>query len=391
VGKAIAYATPVFFLLIALELVLARARGLSGAYRLNDAVNSLSLGVMSQVVGLFVRVFNIGVYALVFQHVALGEWPQAWWAWLLAIVFYDFCYYWNHRLGHESAVFWASHVVHHQSQCYNLSTALRQTSSGAFLGWIFYLPMAVAGVPPEMFAVAAIVDLLYQYWIHTEVIGKLGWFDRWFASPSNHRVHHAVNDRYLDRNYGGILMLWDRLFGTFVEESERCVYGTRAPLNSWDPLWANLEVYADLARRSWHAERWSDKLLVWLKPPGWQPAGAQGIAWQKPAFDAGSVRTFDPPLSTMARVFAAAQITLAVLGTTALLWYADALPFAPRVLGAVAIIGVLWVTGAVMQGRLRILPAVLLQVILLGALLGAGASISVPPSAPAATAPAPAG
>ena len=390
-GKAIAYATPVFFLLIMLELVLARARGLDGAYRLNDAVNSLSLGVMSQVVGLFVRVFNFGVYALVFEHVALGEWPQAWWAWGLAIVFYDFCYYWNHRLGHESAVFWASHVVHHQSQCYNLSTALRQTSSGAFLGWIFYLPMAVAGVPPEMFAVAAIVDLLYQYWIHTEVIGKLGWFDRWFASPSNHRVHHAVNDRYLDRNYGGILMLWDRLFGTFVEESERCVYGTRAPLNSWDPLWANLEVYADLARRSWQAERWPDKLRIWLKPPGWQPAGAHGVAWQKPAFDVGSVRTFDPPLSMAARVFAAIQIALAVLGTTALLWYADVLPSVPRVCVAVAIIGGLWLTGAVMQGRLRILPAVLLQLIVLGVLLGAGASISAPPSVPAATAPVPAG
>ena len=220
-GKAIAFATPVFFLLIALELLVARARGMAGAYRLNDAVNSLSLGVMSQVVGLFVRVFNYGVYVLVFEHVALGNWPGEWWAWALAIVFYDFCYYWNHRLGHESAVFWASHVVHHQSQRYNLSTALRQTSSGAFLGWIFYLPMAVAGVPPAMFAVAAIVDLLYQYWIHTEVIGKLGWFDRWFASPSNHRVHHAVNDRYIDRNYGGIFMAWDHLFGTFVDESER--------------------------------------------------------------------------------------------------------------------------------------------------------------------------
>ena len=154
-GKAIAFATPVFFLLIALELLVARARGMAGAYRLNDAVNSLSLGVMSQVVGLFVRVFNYGVYALVFEHVAFVVWPHEWWAWALAIVFYDFCYYWTHRLGHESAVFWASHVVHHQSQRYNLSTALRQTSSGAFLGWIFYLPMAVAGVPPEMFAVAA--------------------------------------------------------------------------------------------------------------------------------------------------------------------------------------------------------------------------------------------
>jgi sterol desaturase/sphingolipid hydroxylase (fatty acid hydroxylase superfamily) len=371
VGKAIAYATPVFFLLIALEFVVARVRGLDGAYRLNDAVNSLSLGVMSQVVGLFVRVFNIGVYTLVFGHVALGVWPQAWWAWGLAIVFYDFCYYWNHRLGHESAVFWASHVVHHQSQYYNLSTALRQTSSGAFLGWIFYLPMAVAGVPPEMFAVAAIVDLLYQYWIHTEVIGKLGAFDRWFASPSNHRVHHAVNDRYLDRNYGGILMIWDRMFGTFVEESERCVYGTRAPLNSWDPLWANLEVYADLARKSWQAERWRDKVLVWLKPPGWQPTNAQGAAWQKTAFNIGAVRRFDPPLSATTRVFAAAQITLAVLGATALLWYAGQLQPMPRVLSAVAIIGVLWMTGAVMQGRMRIVPALALQAVLLGALLGA--------------------
>ncbi len=204
---------------------------------------------------------------------ALWQLPaDQWWVWVLAIVSYDFCYYWNHRLGHESAVFWAAHVVHHQSQEYNLSTALRQTSSGALLGWIFYLPMAIAGIPPEVFVVAAVVNLLYQYWIHTEQVGKLGWFDRWFGSPSNHRVHHAVNDRYIDRNYGGITMLWDRLFGTFVEEGERCVYGTRAPLDSWDPLWANFEVYADLARKSRALPRWRDKLAVWLMPPGWQPA-----------------------------------------------------------------------------------------------------------------------
>ena len=102
---------------------------------------------------------------------------------------------------------------------------------------------------------AAVVNLLYQYWIHTEQVGSLGWFDRWFSSPSNHRVHHAVNDRYIDRNYGGIFIAWDRLFGTFVDETERCVYGTRAPLDSWDPFWANVEVYADLARKSWNADR----------------------------------------------------------------------------------------------------------------------------------------
>jgi alkylglycerol monooxygenase len=354
-GKAIAIATPVFFLLMAIELLVARRRGLRDAYRLNDAVNSLSLGVISEVVKLFARVLIIGIYAWLFEHVALGAWPtDAWWAWVLAIVFYDFCYYWNHRLGHESAVFWAAHVVHHQSQCYNLSTALRQTSSGALLSWIFYVPMAVAGVPPEMFAVAAIVDLLYQYWIHTEVVGKLGWFDRWFASPSNHRVHHAVNDCYIDRNYGGIFMVWDRLFGTFVEESEKCVYGTRAPLESWDPLWANVEVYADLVRKSRHASRWRDRLRVWFKPPGWQPAGVAGGPWAKPAFDVRAVRTYDPPIDARVRAFAMLQLTVAVGGAVPLLWFADELSRAALLAGALVIVGVLWATGAAMQGRLRL-------------------------------------
>ena len=255
-GPAIAVAVPVFFILIWIEYAIGRRRGNSN-YRLNDAVNSLSLGVLSQVVNLFTRLLRIGIYAVAFSYLAIWELPaDQWWVWVAGIVAYDFCYYWNHRLGHESAIFWAAHVVHHQSQEYNLSTALRQTSSGVLLGWIFYLPMAVIGFPVEVFVVAAVVNLLYQYWIHTEQIDKLGWFDRWFASPSNHRVHHAVNDRYIDRNYSGIFMAWDHLFGTFVEEKERCVYGTRSPLNSWDPLWANVEVYADLAKQSWVEPRW---------------------------------------------------------------------------------------------------------------------------------------
>jgi sterol desaturase/sphingolipid hydroxylase (fatty acid hydroxylase superfamily) len=352
VGKVIAVATPVFFALIALELLVGRARRRSN-YRLNDAVNSLSLGVMSQVVGLFTKLLVVGIYAAVYSVAALWQLPaDQWWVWALAIVGYDFCYYWNHRLGHESAVFWAAHVVHHQSQEYNLSTALRQTSSGALLGWIFYLPLAIAGIPPEVFVVAAVVNLLYQYWIHTEHVGKLGWFDRWFSSPSNHRVHHAVNDRYIDRNYGGITMLWDRLFGTFVEETEPCVYGTRAPLDSWDPLWANLEVYADLARKSRALPRWRDKLAVWLMPPGWQPAVADGPAWHKPAFDVSRVRRYDPPLDRAAQAFVVVHFVAVLCGATALLWYAGQLPFATLVVAALAILGVLWLIGAVMQGRL---------------------------------------
>ena len=363
-GQAIAVATPFFFLLIALEWGWARVRGLP-AYRLNDAVNSLSLGVMSQVTSLFFRVLSIGIYTAVFAHIALGTWPKdAWWAWALAIVFYDFCYYWQHRLGHESAVFWASHVVHHQSQCYNLSTALRQTSSGALLSWIFYLPMAVAGVPPGMFAMAAVVDLLYQYWIHTELVGRLGWFDRWFASPSNHRVHHAVNDRYIDRNYGGIFMAWDHLFGSFVEEDERCVYGTRTSLESWDPLWANLEVYAALARKSWRIPGLLDKVRVWLMPPGWQPSTAGGRPWHETTFDIESVRRYDPPMSRASRAFALLHLVVAIIGALPLLWYSDTLDPAALVAGAVAVLAVLWVIGAVMQGRLRIATALLVEIVI---------------------------
>jgi alkylglycerol monooxygenase len=360
-GKAIALATPFFFLLIGVELLAARSRGMAGAYRLNDAVNSLSLGVLSQVMNLFMRVLAIGIYIWIFDRVALGTWPRdQWWAWVGAIVFYDFCYYWNHRLGHESAMFWASHVVHHQSRCYNLTTALRQSSSGVLLGWLFYVPMAIAGVPPEMFAVAAVVDLLYQYWIHTELVGKLGWFDRWFASPSNHRVHHAVNDRYIDRNYGGIFMVWDRLFGTFVEETERCVYGTRSPLNSWDPLWANLEVYADLARKSWRRTRWRDKALTWLKPPGWEPAAAHAAA-AKPAFDVAAVRPYNPPMSRGAQRFAVLQLIAAILGTLPLLWFADGLSRSALLAWAGAIIATLWLTGAVMQSRVGLGTAIAVQ------------------------------
>jgi hypothetical protein len=226
-----------------------------------------------------------------------------------------------------------------------------------------------------MFAVAAIVDLLYQYWIHTEVVGKLGWFDRWFASPSNHRVHHAVNDCYIDRNYGGILMVWDRLFGTFVEESEKCVYGTRAPLESWDPLWANVEVYADLARKSRHADRWRDKLLVWFMPPGWQPAGVAGGPWDKPAFDLQRMRTYDPPMDARARAFALLQLTVAIGGAVPLLWFADEMSRAALLAGALAIVGVLWATGAVMQGRLRLGSALVVEA---GVVLVALASAALP-------------
>ncbi|MDM0077315.1 lysoplasmalogenase family protein [Variovorax sp. J2P1-59] len=357
-GQIIVLATPVFFLMIGIEFLVGRLRARRGTgqdtYRLPDTLNSIGLGMLSQISAAITGLLRIGIYTAIWSAFALFRnddfWMQ-WYGWVLALVFYDFCYYWLHRFGHESAVLWAAHVVHHQSQHYNLSTALRQTSSGALLGWIFYLPMALAGVPPLVFGAVALIDLLYQFWVHTEQVGKLGWFDRWFCSPSNHRVHHAVNDRYVDRNYGGVLIVWDRLFGTFKEEDEPCVYGTRSPLQSWDPVWANAEVYWSLARDTWRTRRWRDKLRIWFKPPGWRPADVAALD-PKPPFDIAEVRRYEPPASRGVQVFAAIQFMALLGGATAFLWYSDTFPFTSSLVWLTALTAGLWATGAVLQGRL---------------------------------------
>ncbi|HWI82395.1 lysoplasmalogenase family protein [Ramlibacter sp.] len=364
-SQLIVLATPAFLLLIALEIAWGLARG-RNTYRLADAVSSMSAGMLSEITKVFTRVLRVGIYTAAYAHVALVPLEAArafwstWYGWLLALLCYDFCYYWLHRAGHEIAIFWAAHVVHHQSQDYNLSTALRQTSSGALLGWVFALPLALAGVPPLVFGAVALIDLLYQFWVHTEHVGKLGWFDRWFCSPSNHRVHHAVNDRYLDRNYGGVLIVWDRLFGSFRQEDERCVYGTRHPLNSLDPLWSNLEVYCALARDAWHTGRWGDKLRVWIKPPGWRPADV-AARFPRPPFDLSAVRRFDPPVTRPMAWFAAVQFVLLLAAVLAFLWRADTLALPQDAVWVAALTAGLWGVSATLQGRITWLELLLIE------------------------------
>ena len=379
-SKVIVWATPVFLLLIALEFWVSRRRTrvagaragapLAPAFGLADSINSLSLGVLSQLAGLLSKALSIGIYTLVFEAVAL--WPDSgfwttWYGVLAALLLYDFCYYWLHRAGHEVAVLWAAHVVHHQSQHYNLTTALRQTSSGVLLGWVFYLPLAVLGVPPLVFGIVALIDLLYQFWVHTELVGRLGWFDRVFCSPSNHRVHHAINAGYLDRNYGGILVLWDRLFGTFAVETEPCVYGTRSPLNSWDPLWANLKVYRALARDSWRTRRWRDKLRIWLQPPGWLPDDL-AAHHPKKAFAMKDVPRYAPPLSPQQQGFAVLQFAATLGAALLLLWHADGMAPVPTLLAVAGLVCAIWGTGRFLQNQLAALEVLLLDAAVLATL-----------------------
>jgi alkylglycerol monooxygenase len=347
--NVIVYAIPVFLALMAAEYGIGLALG-RNVYRLNDAIGSLTAGILSQISGVFTLALRVGIYAVVYEYFAfLPLKADDWRVWLFGLLAYDFLYYWNHRVGHECGLFWAAHVVHHQSENFNLSTALRQTSSGALLSWIFYMPMAIAGVPPVVFVVVGLVDLLYQFWIHTELIGKLGWFDRIFASPSNHRVHHGVNDQYLDKNYGGILIIWDRLFGTFVEEGEKPVYGVRGGLGTFDPIWANVSYYATMADMSWRARDWRDKIWAWFAPPGWRPANLKPVG---PPFDVTAVRLYDPPAGRATSVLVLVALLAMIGATAAFLLAGPKLPLANSLVVFFSLTAAAWAMGALLDGRI---------------------------------------
>lgn len=318
------YAIPFFFLAMALELVYGFLRR-RNTYRLNDSVGSLFMGTLRTASKLVVIGLGGAAFAAIEQHYALWRMDSSAIAtWVLAFVGYDLCYYWNHRIGHERQVFWASHVAHHQSEYYNLTTALRQTSTGFLLGWIFYIPLFLIGVPAEVYVTVASANLIYQFWVHTEHIPKLGWYEWFFVTPSNHRVHHAQNDLYVDRNYGGVFILWDRLFGTFQEEQEDepCIYGIRGPLKTFSPLWANLHLYVAMAQDMWRAQRWLDKLHVLVARTGWRPADvAQRYPREKTDLD--HFQRYDPAVSRSVSWYALLQLLVTVVVGVSLLGMQD--------------------------------------------------------------------
>lgn len=359
-------AVAVFSSLIAVEFFYGLAVGRNN-YRLNDAVSSLSQGALSQIISVFTQLFQIGIYSWVYASVALFHREAFWMHWFglaIAVVLYDFSDYWLHRMSHEVAILWAAHVVHHQSQEFNFTTALRQESFYPVVGFVFFIPMALLGVPPSAFAIAGFVVLFYQFWIHTEHIGKLGWFDRVFSSPSNHRVHHAVNPHYVDKNYAAIFIIWDRLFGTFAEENEKCVYGTMEPLNSWDPVWAMSHVFVKLGKAAAATRRWTDKFKIWWMPPGWLPQDLQHASPTQHAVAEDSP-LYNPAMSKGAVWFVSMHIVIVFAALCIFLRYEQRLSTVLSAAIAVQIIVALWVVGAVMQVSLTIVKGLLIELLLL--------------------------
>jgi sterol desaturase/sphingolipid hydroxylase (fatty acid hydroxylase superfamily) len=272
---AIAVAIPLFFLAIGVEQAVAKRRGVP-VYRFQDSITSLDCGVVQQATAVFLRGAIVGAYAWLWERspLRIDASIPAWIALLLGV---DLAYYWFHRTSHRVNFVWATHVVHHQSEQYNLSTALRQSALQAVFGAVFYWPLALLGFPPAMFVATVTANTLYQFWIHTRLVGKLWRPIEWiFNTPSHHRVHHGIDPAYIDKNYGGIFIVWDRVFGTFTEEVDEPSYGTVKPLSSWSPIWANLEIWARCAGIARRTARWRDKIWIWLAPPEWMPADLGG-------------------------------------------------------------------------------------------------------------------
>ncbi|MBI5548714.1 MAG: sterol desaturase family protein [Deltaproteobacteria bacterium] len=360
----IALSIPLFLLLIGGEVLLARHQGLR-VYRVADAVGDLGCGIGQQLVLVLAGGALLAVYAGIYERHRLLELPSAWLQWAVALLGVDFLYYWWHRASHRMTLMWAVHVVHHQSEDYNLAVALRQAILSGFTSLPFFLPLALLGVPPLVYLAANGIDTLYQFWIHTQLVGRLGPLERVLNTPSHHRVHHAVNREYLDKNYGGILIVWDRLFGTFAEEREQPVYGTTKPFATFNPVWAQVAYFQELWQRARALPRWSDRLRVLAMPPDWGPPET-GTA------QAASVRArYGREVPRGREIYALLQLAPLIVATFLLMLRSSALHPMATVAGIGLVLFSLLSLGGLLDGRRWAWPA---EVARLGTVAAVGAA-----------------
>jgi alkylglycerol monooxygenase len=287
----IALSVPIFFLLIGIELAYAFFKKLK-YFRFNDSISNLSQGIGSQIIGLFMKTALFFGYSYIFEHWRLFDLPKSVWVWVILFFGVDFFGYWFHRISHQVNALWAAHIVHHQSEEFNLTVALRQSWFQSWFSWVFYLPLAFIGFDPLMFVTLSAFNLIYQFWIHTQAIKSMGFLEHILNTPSHHRVHHGTNPKYIDKNHGGILIIWDKLFGTFQKEEEYVYYGITTPLASWNPIWANVHYWVELWETAKKTPSFVDKIKLFIKPPGWYPESLGGFV-SAPEIDVENYKKFD--------------------------------------------------------------------------------------------------
>ena len=344
----ITLAIPVFFLLIIIEYFYGRYVG-KNTYRLNDTVTSITVGMISR----FPTMLNLGVQSVIFVYISSYLNMELLsvknpFTWIIAFLLYDLSYYWMHRMHHEIKILWATHSVHHHGEDYNLATALRQTSTGWLWKWIFYMPMIILGVPGEVFITVAGKNLVYQFWVHTEHIGHLGFLEKIFITPMNHRIHHAKNKEYIDANYGGVFIIWDRMFGTYNPQRSdiKPVYGTATPLNSWNPLWANFQVFSIMIKDTIKTKSWKDKIKVWFSKTYWRPEDC--IEEKNPN---EFYKKFNPEITTDIKLFSFFQMLFTILVSGAVITFISNHAYSEIITFGLFIIALTSLTGYLMQSN----------------------------------------
>ena len=347
-SSIITFAVPVFFVLIIIEYLYGRAKG-KNTYRLNDTFTSIVIGMISR----YPTMLNLGFQSAVFIYIStslnMKLMPtNSVLTWVIAFLLYDLSYYWMHRMHHEIKILWATHSVHHHGEDFNLATALRQTSTGWLWKWVFYLPMILIGVPAEVFISVAGVNLVYQFWVHTKHIGHLGILEKIFITPMNHSVHHAKNKEYIDANYGGVFIIWDRMFGTYIAElpDVKPVYGTVTPLNSFNPIWANFQIFTTMFKDSMKTKKFSDKIKVWFSKTYWRPDDCIEEKDPKDFYI-----KYDPVISTDIKVFSFLQLMFTGIVSTSVLFFLSQITYNEIFIYAVAITILSSMTGLLLEGK----------------------------------------
>jgi sterol desaturase/sphingolipid hydroxylase (fatty acid hydroxylase superfamily) len=358
---------PFFLGLIGLELLVVRVRR-RDVYRLSDSISDLSCGILSQLAGILIALGTLAAFSWVSAHASIQRiLPVPQWinrapitragvdaaalaAWAGVFLLDDFAYYWMHRLSHHVNVLWAGHVVHHSSEEFNLTVALRQSSLHGFMSWLFYIPLAFLGVPATMWFICHSLNLVYQFWIHTREIDRLGPLELVLNTPSHHRVHHGVNPEYQDRNFAGTLIVWDRLFGTFEPEVAPPVYGITKPLATWNPLKANLHIFGDILRNARAARSPRDKLRAFFGHPSWRPPEVGPPILPQPVTPQ-SFHKFEPVVPAPLKAYALVQFSVTLLGSILLLDAVPRLPASSALAGAVYVIVSLGNIGGILEAR----------------------------------------
>lgn len=272
-GQILLIAMPAFFALVLFEKFWGVWKGFD-TVPLNDMISSLSSGITNvtkDVLGLSIAVIS---YSWLVEKFSIFQIEATWLVYVIAFFALDFAGYWTHRIAHEYNIFWNNHIIHHSSEEFNLACALRQSISQIVkIFAVFLIPAAIFGVPSEVISIVAPLHLFAQFWYHTQHIGRMGFLEKIIVTPSHHRVHHAINPEYLDKNYGQIFIFWDKLFGTFKEEKKEipAVYGVTRPVQTWNPIKINFMHLWLLIKDAWRTKKWSDKLKIWLMPLGWRP------------------------------------------------------------------------------------------------------------------------